>query len=237
MAGLRCFEQPGLSANIEESTSPERLDSDLHEEADSIADSYLGRHLGEYQLVQRIGEGGMGAVYRARSSSGQQVAIKVIKRGMDTDAILRRFHNERRILAALDHPNVAHLLDAGSTEDGIPYFVMEYIAGRPLNEYCDTQRLPVDARLRLFEKVCSAVECAHQIHVIHRDIKPENILVTPEGEPKLLDFGIAKILERNIITVSQDATLTLGPVMTPRYASPEQARGGTVTPASDIFSL
>jgi serine/threonine protein kinase/tetratricopeptide (TPR) repeat protein len=203
----------------------------------NLPDIYVGCRLGEYELAERIGEGGMGAVYRACSASGEAVAVKLIKRGMDTDAILRRFHNERRILAALEHPNIARLLDAGTTEDGLPYFVMEYIPGRPVDHYCDEQRLTIDERLRLFLKICAAVECAHQLQVIHRDIKPANILVTQYGEPKLLDFGISKILDRDLLATGDQITLTLGPVMTPRYASPEQARGGPVTPASDIYSL
>ena len=208
-----------------------------HEENQPLTDPYLGRRLGGYVLVRRVGEGGMGAVYLARSEPGVQVAIKLVKRGMDTDAILRRFQNERRILAALDHPNIARLLDAGTTDEGLPYFVMEYIAGRPVHSYCDAEKLPVAARLELFQKVCAAVQCAHDLQVIHRDIKPENILVLDGGQPKLLDFGIAKILDRALIPVSEEVTVTLGAVMTPRYASPEQARGGVVTPASDIYSL
>jgi tetratricopeptide (TPR) repeat protein len=201
-------------------------------------DPFIGRRLDGYELVRRIGEGGMGAVYCARRvDSGETVAVKLIKRGMDTDAMLRRFQNERRILAALDHPNVARLLDAGATPDGLPYFVMEHIAGEPINRYCDARKLSIDERLRLFLKVCGAVESAHQIQVIHRDIKPENILVTAEGEPKLLDFGIAKILNQDFAAASQEVTVTLGPAMTPYYASPEQTRGGLVTPATDIYSL
>ena len=180
----------------------------------------------------------MGVVYRARHTlSGEPAAIKLIKRGMDTDAVLRRFHNEQRILAAMDHPNIARLIDAGTTPDGLPYFVMEFIAGQPLDEYCDARKMPVPARLEMFRKVCSAVDCAHQIHVIHRDIKPENILVTAAGEPKLLDFGIAKILDSDALAFSRDVTVTLSRVMTPRYASPEQARGLEITSASDTYSL
>jgi tetratricopeptide (TPR) repeat protein/TolB-like protein len=178
----------------------------------------------------------MGAVYRARRlACGTIFAIKVIKRGMDTETVLRRFHNERRILETLRHDNIAGLLDAGTTPDGLPYFVMEHIAGQPIGEYCDTRRLSIEERLRLFLKVCAAVECAHESHVVHRDIKPENILVTPDGEPKLLDFGIAKVLD--FTSPSRDATITLGPVMTPHYASPEQARGVPVTESTDIYSL
>ena len=171
----------------------------------------------------------------ATSSRAKQLAIKLIKRGMDTDSVLRRFYNERRILEGLNHHNIAKILDAGATPDGLPYFVMEFIAGKPINQYCDLNKLSIDARLRLFEKVCAAVQCAHESHVIHRDIKPENILVTAEGEPKLLDFGIAKVLSN--VSPTQDPTLTIVPVMTPHYASPEQARGAPVTPASDIYSL
>lgn len=201
-------------------------------------DAYVGRRLGTYDLIERIGQGGMGAVYLAqRAGTGETVALKLVKRGMGTEAFLRRFHNERRILAAMSHPNIAVLLDAGTADDGLPYFVMEYVDGRPLNHYCDALKLPLEARLRLFQRVCAAVESAHRMHVIHRDIKPENILVTADGEPKLLDFGIAKILDGEEFTVSQQLTLTLSPVMTPRYASPEQARGERVTEASDIYSL
>src|SRR5262245_4566221 len=178
----------------------------------------------------------MGVVHRARRiDSGEELAIKLIKRGMDTESVLRRFHNEREILESLNHPNIARILDAGATGDGLPYFVIEYIAGQPISKYCDSNRLSIDARLRLFEKVSAAVQCAHEAHVVHRDIKPENILVTAGGEPKLLAFGIAKVLD--IAGPTQDATLTIIPVMTPHYASPEQARGAPVSSASDIYSL
>src|SRR5262249_36142636 len=145
-----------------------------------------------------IGRGGMGEVYRAERDDEhyrQQVAIKIVKRGMDTDFILRRFRNERQILAGLEHPNIARLLDGGATEEGLPYYVMEYIEGRPIDEYCDTNQLPVEDRLRLFLQVCAAVQFAHQKMVVHRDIKPGNILITSDGAPKLLDFGIAKIVD------------------------------------------
>jgi tetratricopeptide (TPR) repeat protein/TolB-like protein len=189
-----------------------------------------------YEFLERIGEGGMGAVYRVRHvDSGREMAIKVIKRGMDTDTVLRRFHNERRILDTLRHDNIAALFGQGATPEGLPYFVMEHISGQPISQYCDRHELPVEDRLRLFLKVCAAVECAHQSHVVHRDIKPENILVTADGEPKLLDFGIAKVLD--FTNPSHDLTLTLTPVMTPHYASPEQARGAPITAATDTYSL
>ena len=158
-------------------------------------------------------------MYRARHvDSGEELAIKLIKRGMDTDSVLRRFHNERRILETLNHPNIAKILDAGATPEGLPYFVMEYIAGQPISQYCDSTSSPSKRGCKLFEKVCAAVQCAHESHIVHRDIKPENILVTADGEPKLLDFGIAKVLD--IAGPTQDATLTIIPVMTPHYASP-----------------
>ena len=213
------------------------MSAELHSQKEPpLTDLYLGRRLGKYQLLERIGEGGMGAVYLARRiDSEQQFAIKLIKRGMDTDSILRRFHTERHILETLRHPNIAEVLDAGATPEGLPYFVMEYIPGKPISQYCDSGKLTIEERLRLFQKVCAAVQCAHDSHVVHRDIKPENILVTEDGEPKLLDFGIAKVLEMG--TPSQDVTVTLSPVMTPHYASPEQARGVRVTPATDTYSL
>jgi serine/threonine protein kinase len=174
-------------------------------------------------------------VYRVRHVAiAGDLAIKVIKRGMDTAAVLHRFHNERRILETVRHPNIAALFDAGATPDGLPYFVMEHIDGKPIVQYCDDHRLPLDDRIRLFQKVCAAVQCAHEHRVVHRDIKPANILVTADGEPKLLDFGIAKVLD---FTSPTGATITLTPVMTPHYASPEQAMGGRVTSASDVYSL
>src|SRR5215831_8276663 len=156
-----------------------------------------GHRLGPYQVIREIGRGGMGAVYlaaRADDHYKKRVAIKVIKRGMDTEDILRRFRNERQILASLDHPNIARLLDGGTTAEGLPYFVMEYVEGLPLIDYCDSRRFSTVDRLKLFRKICAAVQHAHQNLVVHRDLKPNNLLVTSEGEPKLLDFGIAKFL-------------------------------------------
>jgi serine/threonine protein kinase/tetratricopeptide (TPR) repeat protein len=200
----------------------------------------VDRRVGAYRLVREIGRGGMGAVYlavRADNEFHQRVAIKVLKRGMDTDFIVRRFRNERQILAGFDHPNIARLLDGGTTDDGLPYFVMEYIEGLPIHRYCDAHQLPVEKRLRLFREVCAAVAYAHERQVIHRDIKPANILVTSAGQPKLLDFGIAKILDPDLSGDTLDSTLTSIVLMTPDYASPEQARGERVTPASDQYSL
>ncbi|CAN5442462.1 hypothetical protein BH18ACI2_BH18ACI2_07710 [soil metagenome] len=207
-----------------------------------LADDALmaGRRIGAYRVVREIGRGGMGAVYlavRADSEFQKRVAIKLVKRGMDTDFILRRFRNERQILASLDHPHIARLLDGGTTEDGLPYFVMDYIEGQPLYRYCDGQKLTVAERVKLFCQICSAVQYAHQNLVVHRDIKPNNILVTADGTPKLLDFGIAKLLNPELTPDTITPTATAMRLMTPEYASPEQARGEAATPASDIYSL
>ncbi len=204
------------------------------------ADRMLGRHLGSYRLVKQIGHGGMGTVYLAVRDDDQftrRAAIKLVSRGMDTDFILRRFRNERQILADLDHPNIARLYDGGTTEDGLPYFIMEYIEGQPLLEYCEQRKLGIEQRLKLFREVCVAVHYAHQKQVVHRDLKPGNILVTTEGFPKLLDFGIAKILKSDTSGQTLDATLTMMRMMTPHFASPEQVRGEPVGPASDVYSL
>ena len=193
-----------------------------------------GQRIGNYELRELIGEGGMGAVYLAVRSADfeKKVAIKLVKRGMDTNAILRRFSQERQILAGLDHPNIARLVDGGATGDGLPYLVMEYVEGTPITDYCEERALPVRDRLELFRSVCAAVQYAHQNLIVHRDLKPGNILVTADGIPKLLDFGIAKLLEPK-----PDLTVTALRVMTPECASPEQVRGERITTASDIYAL
>jgi serine/threonine protein kinase/tetratricopeptide (TPR) repeat protein len=203
------------------------------------AQAMIGQHVGLYKIDREIGRGGMGTVYLATRDDDQyqkQVAIKVVRRGMDTDLVLARFRNERQILAGFDHPNIARLFDGGSTESGLPYFIMEYIEGQAIDEFCDTQRLSTAARLELFRTVCSAVQYAHQNLVIHRDIKPSNILVTAEGIPKLLDFGIAKLLHLET-TPGAATTAIVQRLMTPEYASPEQVRGEHVTTVSDVYSL
>ncbi len=201
-------------------------------------DPVAGRRVGAYRVVRLLGRGGMGAVYLAERADGgfaQTVAIKLIKRGMDTDHVLARFRAERQILASLDHPNIARLVDGGSTDGGLPYLVMEYIDGQTIDAYADEQRLPVADRLRLFLQVCDAVSYAHGHGVIHRDIKPLNILVTPSGVPKLLDFGIAKVLGEGTDDVT--STVTGLRLLTPEYASPEQVEGRHATAASDVYSL
>jgi Tol biopolymer transport system component/serine/threonine protein kinase len=206
----------------------------------AVVPAMAGRRLGPYEIIRELGRGGMGAVYLAIRADGayrKQVAIKVMRRGVDRDFVARRFRNERQILANLEHPYIARLIDGGTTDDGIPYFVMEYIEGKPIDEYCDTARLSTTERLKLFRKVCSAVHLAHEHKVIHRDIKPGNILVTEGGLPKLLDFGIAKILDRAMASETVDPTMTMLRLLTPEYASPEQIRGEPITPAADIYSL
>jgi len=200
-------------------------------------DEMVGRRVGAYRITREIGRGGMGAVYqgvRDDAEFSKRVAVKLIRTGMNTDSVVRRFLSERQILANLDHPNIARLLDGGTSGEGLPYFVMEYIEGQPIKEYCDTRRLGTDERLKLFRDVCSAVHYAHQNLVIHRDIKPRNILVTPEGAVKLLDFGIAKLL---LPGPGRDETTQAARAMTPDYASPEQARGDPITTSSDVYSL
>jgi serine/threonine protein kinase len=200
--------------------------------------SLAGQNIGPYKVIRKLGHGGMGAVYlaaRADQAFQKEVAIKLIKRGQDTDDVIRRFHSERQILASLDHPNITRLLDGGTTDDGLPYFVMEYIQGQPIDTYCDSNKLDTTARLKLFQSVCSAVHFAHQNLVIHRDIKPGNILVTSEGVPRLLDFGIAKLLATE--TSFAERTVTFARRMTPLSASPEQVRGENITTASDVYSL
>jgi eukaryotic-like serine/threonine-protein kinase len=197
--------------------------------------SRIGSRIGPYQIVAEIGHGGMGEVYRAERIDGQfdqQVAIKLVRVGMGSAFIVERFLDERQILASLNHPNIARLLDGGATSDGVPYLAMELIEGDRIDAYCQANRLSVTDRLRIFLQVCAAVQYAHQRLVIHRDIKPGNILVTKDGTPKLLDFGIAKILDP-----SGDSETTMARPMTPEYASPEQVRGEPITTASDVYSL
>ena len=220
-----------LNAPAYEPASPSR---DAHRSA------MIGRRVGAYQIVEWIGAGGMGEVYRAERADEQyrkQVALKLVCAGPDSAFVIRRFKNERQILASLDHPNIARLLDGGTAGDGVPYFVMELIEGQPIDEYCDARSLSINARLALFRQVCSAVQYAHQRLIIHRDIKPGNILVTADGTPKLLDFGIAKILNEGAEGKGVDATLTAFAALTPGYASPEQVMGRAITTATDVYSL
>ncbi|HEY3662037.1 MAG TPA: serine/threonine-protein kinase [Chthoniobacterales bacterium] len=208
----------------------------LREEA---ADGELsaGEMLGDYRIISLLGEGGMGEVYLADDTHfGRQVAIKLIKQGFGTREFIRHFRQEERILAALTHPNIARLYGGAVTDKGLPYFVMEYVEGIPLETYSSQHALGIRDRLSLFRKVCAAVSYAHQNLVIHRDLKPANIRVTAEGEPKLLDFGIARLLDPTTAE-TDNRTVTSAHAMTPGYASPEQRRGDRMTTASDVYSL
>ena len=197
----------------------------------------VGDRIGSYEVKRLLGRGGMGTVYLAVrvDEFEKRVALKVLRPGMNTEEIARRFRHERQILAHLDHPNIAKLLDGGTTEKGVPYFVMEYVEGEPLDRYCQRQGLGIRARLELFRKVCSAVHRAHQNLVVHRDLKPANILVGGDGEPKLLDFGIAKPLD--VDGAATGLTASGFHPMTLAYASPEQVCGQVITTASDVYSL
>ena len=199
--------------------------------------------IGPYRILRVIGRGGMGQVYLGERDAidfKQVVAIKVIRRGLDTDDLIARFRNERRILARLDHPNIARLIDVGATEQGRPYLVMEHVDGVPIAEYCDRNRLTIAERLRLFRSVCAAVHHAHRSLIVHRDLKPNNILVTNDGAPKLLDFGIAKILgsdDAEYAHAASPRTRTDVRVLTPAFCAPEQIRGDPVTTACDVYAM
>jgi serine/threonine protein kinase/tetratricopeptide (TPR) repeat protein len=202
--------------------------------------SLVGQRIGSYCVDREIGHGGMGAVYLATRVDGhydQQVALKLIKRGMDSEEVLRRFRRERQILADLSHPYISRLLDGGTTVDGRPFFVMEYVDGQPITQYVNTQQLSTNQRLQTMLAVFVAVEYAHQHNVVHRDLKPGNILITADGTPRLLDFGIAKLLDSSQSAQSTGEISAALHLFTPEYASPEQLRGLPLTPASDVYSL
>jgi tetratricopeptide (TPR) repeat protein len=208
--------------------------------AASQTDSLLGAMAGPYRIEAEVGRGGMGTVYRAVRDDGsymQEVALKVVKRGFDSPDLLERFRRERQILAMVSHPNIARILDGGTTSDGRPYYAMEFVAGEPLTSYCHQRKLSLDQRLCLFLDVCSAVAHAHQNLIIHRDIKPANIMVTHSGTVKLLDFGIAKIFFEDMPDVGQTIASGGPALLTPNYAAPEQVRGERVTTATDIYAL
>jgi TolB-like protein/tRNA A-37 threonylcarbamoyl transferase component Bud32/Tfp pilus assembly protein PilF len=240
-----CAGDPELRAEVDSLLEAGDRAGDSLEAGDGLRDSLTktwpglrrGARVGPYRLLQEIGRGGMGAVYLAERDDQEyrrRVAVKVVRPDMDASAVARRFRQERQILADLDHPHIARLLDGGTTEEGLPYFVMEHVDGSPIDEYCEARHLSIGKRLEVFRTVCSAVAHAHQKGVIHRDLKPDNILVTAEGTPKLLDFGIAKVLDSE---APVDRTATGARLMTPEYASPEQVRGVVVTTATDVYSL
>lgn len=244
-----CGSDTELSRELNSLLSTYDADSDLLDrpalvdardllEAD-IQDPELGRQIGQYLVSRRVGEGGMGIVYQAthaHDEDGRRVAIKLIRRGMDSEYILRRFRKEREILASLAHPNIAKLLDGGITDDGLPYFVMEFIDGELIDDYCRSHLLDIAQRTRLVRQICGALEYAHGRRIVHRDIKPGNILVEPVGTPKLLDFGIAKLIASENGATSQRTATELR-IVTPDYASPEQLRGEPASERSDVYAL
>jgi eukaryotic-like serine/threonine-protein kinase len=232
---------------LEEATSlldaGERAEPFLERAVEAAAGSWatessrIGLRLGPYELVRELGQGGMGSVYlatRVDDEYRKEVAVKIVRADVDDAESRRRFLVERQILANLDHPHIARLLDGGTTDDHTPYVVMEYVAGEPLTAFCDARRLTIEERLRLFARVCEAVQFAHRNLVVHRDLKPGNILVTADGTPKLLDFGIAKLLAD---PTGAPATRSALRPMTPEYASPEQVQGGAITTATDVYAL
>lgn len=217
--------------------SADFFDGDGRNETET--DAFIDQRIGSYKIVSELGRGGMGAVYLGERIDGkfaQKVAVKLLKRELNTADIRRRFARERQILAALAHPNIARLLDAGTTDDGLPFLVMEYVEGLPIDDFCEVHALDLEERLRIFRTVCDAVAFAHRNLIVHRDLKPSNILVTEDGVPKLLDFGISKLLKPEFAAESAHTVTKLG-AMTPEYASPEQLRGESVTTATDIYSL
>ncbi|MBK8809535.1 MAG: serine/threonine protein kinase [Acidobacteria bacterium] len=206
--------------------------------AEDDAVEYEGREIGGFRLIREIGRGGMGIVFEAVRESDdfrQRAAVKILKLGADSAAMAKRFGRERQILATLEHANIARLLDGGRAADGTPFLAMEFVDGLPVDQFCDQNGLGLRDRLRLFLKICSAVAFAHSRLVIHRDLKPSNILVTDDSEVKLLDFGISKIVSPD--DEMPDQTLTSLGMMTPRYASPEQAAGRIVSTPGDVYSL
>jgi len=247
-----CQDDPGLRHEVDAllaQSSAAPLEEDVRELVAELASPGPAEHaapgtrVGAYELVREIGRGGMGRVYLARRADQvfrKDVAVKILSASLDTEYFLKRFRAERQILASLTHPNIAMLLDGGTTADGLPYFVMEYVEGAPIHQYCDERKLATAERLRMFRTVCGAVQNAHGKQIVHRDLKPSNILVTPDGVPKLLDFGLAKLLDQvaAVETAAPEET-TAGHLrmLTPAYASPEQIRDEKITTASDVYSL
>jgi serine/threonine protein kinase len=242
-----CGGDAGLRSEVEsllraDAASGSAIAAAIGSEAGALLDDHAppaGTRMGPYRLLKEIGRGGMGSVYlgeRADEHYRKLVAIKVVKRGMDSAEVLARFRHERQILAGLEHPYIARLIDGGTTPDGRPFFVMEYVQGQPIDAYCQDQNLSVEARLRLFLRVCEAVTYAHRALVVHRDLKPGNIFVAAEGIPKLLDFGVAKLLDPGNDPGLTAPSAVMGP-LTPEYASPEQIRGLPITTAADVYAL
>ena len=213
---------------------------DLSSDSLELPKQLIGTRIGAFKITELLGAGGMGAVYKAEPDYGQfaqQVAIKLLQRGVQSQETLRRFRMEQEILASLKHPNIAQLYDGGLTESGLPYLIMEYVDGVPIDQYCNDHRLTIDERIMLFKEVCSAVQFGHANLVIHRDLKTPNIYVTSEGDVKVLDFGIAKLLDPSLTEQTLLQTRPGQKFWTPQYAAPEQVAGQPVTTATDVYAL
>ncbi|MDZ7715833.1 MAG: serine/threonine-protein kinase [Balneolaceae bacterium] len=238
---LESIEQSGTEGFLENTKDfPGHLAADFSKEEQESASSLVGKTIDQYTITKLIGHGGMGSVFlaeRADEAYNRPIALKVMRRGMDTPSNVARFERERNILANLDHPNIARLLDGGVTEAGLPYLVMEYVEGISLLDYCDSKKLNIDKRLSLFKEVCQAVKHAHTNATIHRDLKPSNILVTDEGNVKVLDFGIAKLLEPEDPESTLLQTRTGARMLTLGYAAPEQLESKAITTATDSYTL
>ena len=230
--------QAAVEAHLEEITGGGVTSGDAASSSDNFQG--IGSRVGPYRIVEHLGVGGMGTVYLAEREDEQferQVAVKVLRTGFDSPELIRRFVAERQILAHLEHPHIARLYDGGTTPDGRPYLAMEYVDGLPIDRYCDEHKLDVEARLEVLRKVCGAVQFAHRHLVVHRDLKPSNILVDGDGEPRLLDFGVAKLLDPSSFPMTIEATRPGLSPMTPHYASPEQVSGDAITTATDVYAL
>ena len=238
-ASLRHELEAMLAASVDRVLAVERFIVDRETDREA-ADPLVGSNLGPWRLVSVLGRGGMGTVYRAERADGQyrqEVAVKLVRSGPRDPYAIERFRTERQVLARLIHPNIAGLLDGGFAPDGTPYLVMELVDGIPITEWCAAERLSLEARLRLFRVVCDAVQHAHRALVVHRDLKPSNILVSRSGNVKLLDFGIAKLLDPEGWDVESTATRAEMRLITPEYGAPEQRQDGPVTTATDVYAL
>jgi serine/threonine protein kinase len=231
-----CQGDPALFAQLKEMLSTANRDSVFQQQGGEAGEA---KFIGAYRVLREIGRGGMGVVYLAMRDDGtfrKNVALKVLSRDQVNPEFVLRFRQERQVMAALDHPNIARILDGGDITDGMPWYAMEYVEGFPIDKYCDLQRLSLAGRIRIFQDVCQAVHYLHQNSVVHRDLKPNNILISADGVVKLLDFGIAKFVGAAALS-SNDLTSVQGRPMTPIYASPEQISGATLRKTSDIYSL
>ena len=231
---------PQVAAEVEQLLRAHDRSAGILDGVDRKTPRMPERRIGTYRVVTELGRGGMGVVYLAERDDGQfrrRVAVKILSGGPDAEELRQRFQAERQILATLDHPNIAQLIDGGVTDERLPYLVMEYVDGLPITDYCDRNRLGVRDRLRLFIDVCAAVHHAHRNLIIHRDLKPSNVLVTQDGQVKLLDFGIAKLLNPGLSAIAAPVTRQAERILTPEYASPEQLRGEPLSTTSDVYAL